>query len=408
MIALPPPATFLERPVRIVPVVVLALVLAAAHAAAPPSALATPRLAMRLGQDCLLCHQNPSGGGMRSEYASQYLLPERLAMRAGAASGGSEGALPDPRLNDNVLIGADLRTAYLQRSDRDAGNNFLQMQGSLYLSVELESRVSIYVQEEMGQGAARAFEIYGLAFLLPASGYVKAGRFVPAFGWKHDDHRSFTRRELVFLPAFPPQSDTGVEIGFLPGPLALQLSATNGEFASAREQNDELAWCARGDFRRDFPGGHAVLGGSYYQHRGTQGSGAAAAGQDVYAGGPFAGLRLGRVTWLGEFDWTHREQAAGVAPLDIFRTFTTSQELSWEVVQGLDVVAIYDFHDPDLDRESGAVQRIGGAVNALPRPWLGLYAGLNVFRLDDGPDLAARTGFTEDATEANVMIHFLY
>ena len=61
-------------------------------------------------------------------------------------------------------MGVDFRTAYLDRTDRVSGNNFLQMQGSLYLSIDLEPRVSVYVQEELGQGAARAFEIYGLGF----------------------------------------------------------------------------------------------------------------------------------------------------------------------------------------------------------------------------------------------------
>jgi hypothetical protein len=374
---------------------------------ATPS-LSTPRYSMRAGQNCLLCHQNPSGGGMRSEYASQSLMRERLAMSC--AGGGGQGAevLPSPRLGDNVVLGADMRTALLDRTDQDTGNNFLLMQGSLYVSFELEPRVSLYVQEEFGQGAARAFELYALGFLLPASGYVKVGRFVPAFGWKYDDHRAFTRREFVFLPAFPPHSDTGVEVGFLPGPLSLQMAATNGEFASAREQNDELAWTARGELRHDFAGGHAALGGSYYQHRGTRGGATAATGEDVYAGGPFAGVRVGRAMWLGEFDWTHREMAAPGVSRSVFRTFTTSQELSWELIQGLDAVATYDFHDVDLDRASGAVSRIGAAVSALPRAWMGLYAGVSFYRAEDGPDLATRAGGSADATETNVMVHLLY
>lgn len=374
------------------------------------SADATPRLAMRLGQDCLLCHQNPSGGGMRSEYASQYLLPERLAMRSGTTgdAGAEEAPFTNPRIADNVVLGLDLRTAYLQRDDRDAGNNFLQMQGALHLAVELEARASIHIQEEMAQGAARAFELYGLAFVLPASGYVKAGRFVPAFGWKHDDHRAFTRREFVFLPAFPPQSDTGVEIGFLPGPWSVQLSATNGEFASAREQNDELQFTGRASWRHDFPGGHAALGASYTQHRGIRRAESGATGEDVWAGGPFAGLRWGRVTWLGEFDWAHRETGGGGNGPDKFLTWTTSQELSWEVVQGIDAVALYDFHDVDVDHASGALTRYGGAVDARFRPWVGLHAGVNRFAVEEGPDLLARTGETDDATETIVMIHFLY
>ncbi|MBZ0268795.1 hypothetical protein K8I85_11605, partial [bacterium] len=373
------------------------------------SAEATPRLAMRLGQDCLLCHQNPSGGGMRSEYASQYLLPERLAMRGGTDEAAAEEApFTNPRIADNVVLGLDLRTAYLQRDDRDAGNNFLPMQGALHLAVELEARASIHVREEMAQGAARAVELYGLAFVLPASGYVKVGRFVPAFGWKQDDHRAFTRREFVFLPAFPPQSDTGVEIGFRPGPWSIQLSATNGEFASAREQNDELAFTGRASWRRDFPGGHAAIGASYTQHRGIRRAESGATGEDVYAGGPFAGLRVGRLTWLGEFDWTHRETGGGADGPAKFLTFTTSQELSWEVVQGIDAVALYDFHDVDVDHESGAVTRCGGAVDARLRAWVGVHAGVNRFTVEDGPDLVARAGGVAEATESIVMIHFLY
>ena len=368
---------------------------------------ATPRYAMRAGQNCLLCHQNPSGGGMRSEYACQSLVPERLAMRpADGADAAAPG--PSPRLGDNVVLGADMRAAYLDQTGRDEGNNFLLMQGSVYLSVELDPRVSLYVQEEFGQGAARAFELYGLGFLLPASGYVKVGRFVPAFGWKYDDHRAFTRREFVFLPAFPPDSDTGVEVGFLPGSLSLQFAATNGEFASAREQNDEVAWTARGEFRRDLAGGHAAFGGSYFQNRGTRGGASGSSGEDVYAGGPFAGVRMGRATWLGEFDWAHREVAEPGGSRSVFRTFTTSQELSWELVQGLDAVATYDFHDVDLDRASGAVRRFGAALSALPRAWLGVYAGVMLYRVDEGPDLASRAGSPEDATATNVMIHLLY
>ncbi|MBZ0269186.1 hypothetical protein K8I85_13615, partial [bacterium] len=96
--------------------------------------------------------------------------------------------------------------AYFDFQDQDAGKDFLQMEGALHVSAEPEPRASIQLHEEMEQGPARAVETYGLAFVLPGSGYVEAGRLVPASGWKHDDDRAFTRREFVFLPAFPRQS----------------------------------------------------------------------------------------------------------------------------------------------------------------------------------------------------------
>lgn len=395
---------------RFVRHLVVSAAAAVAWSAATLPAHATPRLAMRLGQDCLLCHQNPSGGGMRSEYASQYLLPERLTMKAGVAENGAEEApFANPRIADNVVLGLDLRTAYLDLQNQDAGNNFLQMEGALHLSVELSPSASIQLSEEMAQGAARAVEIYGLAFVLPGSGFVKVGRFVPAFGWKLDDHRAFTRREFVFLPAFPPHSDTGVELGYLHGGWSLQVSATNGEFAAAREQGDELAWTARGSWRRDVSGGHVALGGSYMQHRGIRRTASNASGADVYAGGPFAGVRVGSLTWLGEFDWAHREAGneAGNGPAS-FLTFTTSQELSWEIAQGIDLVALYDFHDVDVREETGALARYGGAIDARVRPWISVHAGVTHLEAQDGPDLAARAGSATGGNESIVMIHFLY
>jgi hypothetical protein len=371
---------------------------------------------MKAGQNCLLCHQNPTGGGMRGEYATQFLVPERLAMYgAGSAEAGDPPAPPNPRIGENLTIGVDVRTVHLTRDDVDSGNNFLQMQGSLYLNLELEPRVSLYVHEELGSGSARAYELYGLGFVLPATGYVKVGRFVPAFGWKRADHRAFTRREYVVFPAFPPQSDTGVEVGFLPGPFSFQFSATNGEFASARDANDELAWTARGEVRRDLGPAHAAIGGSYSQRRGVVGSGASAAGEDVWAGGPFAAVRWGRLTWLGEFDWAHREVAIGLPAREIYLSFTTSQELSVELRQGLDVVAVYDFHDVDFKWESGTLTRVGVGLDALLTPWLGARADLNFFRPEDGRDLVERGGLglapgeePEDILQSVFQIHLLY
>nr|MEE4266754.1 hypothetical protein [Candidatus Krumholzibacteria bacterium] len=40
---------------------------------------AVPRYTAQYGQSCTLCHTNPTGGGLRTEYASQYLIPEEIA-----------------------------------------------------------------------------------------------------------------------------------------------------------------------------------------------------------------------------------------------------------------------------------------------------------------------------------------
>lgn len=284
------------------------------------------------------------------------------------------------------------------------------MQGAIYATLQLDPRISAYVHEEFGQGPASAFEIFGMGWLAPGTAYLKVGRFVPAFGWRPADHRTFTRRDFVILPTNPPQSDTGIELGLRRGGFDVEIGLVNGEFASAFELNDELAFVSRGAWMRtvepvdlpivrSFGSLNVALGGSYWQHRGVD--------KERWAGGPFAGMSWGRVTWWGEFDWMHAivPDPAGGPPLRIGTSLTTSQELAIEIVQGLDVVGTYDFHDADVNFVSGTAARIGGGVEAWPFPALRLRSKLNYFRLDDGPDAPP---LPDDILEGEIEIHFLY
>ncbi|MFN8177355.1 MAG: hypothetical protein U0167_05475 [bacterium] len=386
----------------------VAAVLLLASLVSGPAA-AVPRYALRAGQNCALCHENPDGGGARSPYAAQYLVPARLAMLHGDA-----GAKPttNPQISQDLVLGADLRTFWLGQQKTTSRNNFVQMQGSLYLTLQLDPRLTAYVHEELGQGAS-AYEIFGTAWIVPGELFAKVGRFVPPFGWRPSDHRTFTRREFVFLPTNPPQSDTGIELGFRKEPFELDVGLTNGEFASAFELNDELALVARGQAMRSFGGLNLAVGGSYWQHRGLD--------RQRWAGGPFAGASWGRLTWWGEFDWLHSIFPSGGAPLGVATSFTTSQELAIQVVQGVDVVGTYDFTDPDTRLQSGAGSRIGGGLETWPLPALRVRAKVNYFQVDEGPAFVDANApptqlppqfdgdsLPDGVVEGEVEIHFLY
>lgn len=330
---------------------------------------------------------------MRDLYASQYLLPTRLAMETTPES---ELGAVNPQIGDNVVIGADLRTFFLRRDDRNVRTNFVEMQGSVYLSFLLSPRFSAYVHEDLGQGSATTYEIYGLGYFFGGKSYVRAGKFVPSFGWKVPDHRSFTRREFVFLPSFPPHSDTGIEVGLYPGSFTLQASMTNGEYRSAFDTNEDFAWTTRGSYRYTGRFANAEVGGSFYQNQRSD--------EKRQAGGPFAGVACWRLTWTGEVDWTRRELPQ--ATPSVVRSLTASHELAIEVVQGLDAVVSYDFYDPTFDLKSGSAHRIGGGVDALVYPFLSVQGRVNLFRVDAGPDIVAT--FPDEYTELQLQVHFLY
>jgi hypothetical protein len=313
-----------------------------------------------------------------------------------------EDAAPvNPQIGDNVTIGTDLRAFHLWEDDREAGGNFINMQGAVYLAFQPDPRFSLYIHEEFGQGAAEAYELFAMGYVLPKNGYLKVGRFVPPFGWKVPDHRAFTRREYVFLPTFPPHGDTGVEAGIYPGPFSLEASVTNGSFRSPRDSNRDLAYTARGAYRyTDGKRGiNLAFGGSYHQ-RGEPEDG-------VWAGGPFASASWNGLTWVGEFDWSHTE-VPGSGGSTIQTAVVLSQEFSYRIVRGLEAVVVHDFFDPRKDTKSGSVQRFGGGIESLPFPFLGLQAYLYLYTPDEGFDIEDRYGYTEDRVSSAIQLHFLY
>src|SRR5262249_12458779 len=116
---------------RIVPGLVLVALLSAIQAAA------LPRYSARYEQNCALCHVNPSGGGMRSAYAAQELVPKEFAI------GRSPTPMIDTHLGKYVSIGTDFREIFIA-STPIAGaispQGFFPMQADVYLTLQLDPK----------------------------------------------------------------------------------------------------------------------------------------------------------------------------------------------------------------------------------------------------------------------------
>ena len=68
-----------------------------------------------------------------------------------------------------------------------------------------------------GASARELFALFGFAGTSRA--YVKAGKFLPPFGWRLPDDDAFIRQSSGFTYSAP---DTGVEIGAEPGRWSLK------------------------------------------------------------------------------------------------------------------------------------------------------------------------------------------
>jgi len=362
----------------------LALLLAVIVGSRTTPAWALPRYAASYGQSCTLCHENPTGGGLRTLYATQYLIPEEIAAR-GWPTAEEAGFLAgqSPEISPNITIGTDLRTLAYQQ-DGGVGSTFA-MQGDFYVNLQLSATASAYVE----QGLSSSGEIFGLLRGLPLESYLKAGRFIPDYGWRFADHQMFNRRYLLDSdgsdnPAF--LYDSGLELGGSPGPVDFAVSSLSGQ----ESHGDNYA--GRILLRQDLGGLRVGLGGSVLRRNGAAGHRRAVGGIWYVSTGP--------LTWLGEIDETRRPDGVDNA---VRLGNLVAQEVTARVAPGWDARLTYSFQDPNRAEKSGARHRYGAGAAYMPRPFFALQVMGNFWDLEPGPEVAG-----DDYYEGELMIHFFY
>lgn len=346
-----------------------------------PTAEALPRYTARYEQKCGLCHVNPSGGGLRTSYATQNLIPQEIAWLRSKSEALSE---IESKISKQILIGADFRTFYVGGNTEETHLNFFQMQSDLYLGFQPDPRVTLLYD----RAPSGSYETFAMAYLRPSL-YLKAGRFVPSYGWKFDDHTMFVRSELGFMP--PSNSDVGLEAGFSHGSLDAQAAVVNGNPGGTFDTDTKAAGVINAVVRRRVGPVGAAIGWSGY-HRPTP-------TRKTNRHGFYGYLTWRGFTWLGEADMERVKDAGAPA----VNRVVTSQELSYLLRRGLELKATYDFYDPDREHEFGAKVRWGGGVFTMPYTYLALEGLVRKVDYDSG---VAYGGV--DFTETVVQLHVLY
>ncbi len=371
-------------------------------------AVALPRFAARNGMECIQCHVNPTGGGMRNAYGRNVF--ENVFLPWGAKPRPDSWIATDfpeepkeeqvgkvtsgfsPELTEWLAVGADLRAAYLLiRPDRlnpdgtrPLVNSFFLMQADLYHSAQLGDAVTLYLDV----GVYTGFEAWGLLRVTPPSAgfelYLKAGRFLPPFGIREVEHQLFTREAVGFGQT---DKDTGLELDAFWGPLSASVALLNGTLGDTALDSSgterrlfEKAVSARLALRGRPLGIRAQLGGSFYFSDNNNGANPLLAsalptslaseiqrGVNEMRGGLFLTLNRGRFTYLGDLvavrDTFNSDAVASLAG------YASYQELSFVPVQGLELVATHEFMDADLDIAGTSQQRAGLVVEFFPAPF---------------------------------------
>jgi hypothetical protein len=341
---------------RLLPLILLSLVVWEATRA-------LPRFASRTNFSCQSCHVNPSGGGMRNTFGVTYGREEITL-----ASLQEEFGLDDftTKINEFISYGVDFRfLAFYQSKDNpdESRSSFFPMQADVYLNLAISKRIAVFANPAFGP--FNRYEIFGIARVLPFSGYLKAGRFTPPYGLRLDDHTSYVREATPFRNNSGQQ--TGIEVGLNPGGFTLLGGLTNGVVGD-RDRDVAKAVLGRAEARLAVGPANVMLGVSTYND--------VSAAERYNIQGAYGALTLfERFTVVGDVERMQGNSALmGVSGDRLARNtqnrqlkqFATMVEASLMITPGVDLKLMYDFFDPNTDVKGGSVTRYSGGLEFFP------------------------------------------
>jgi len=299
-----------------------------------------PEFTAKSEQKCNLCHVSPTGGGMRNSFGAQFFALNEMAIHQTPFEDVSNF---QTQVSDLISLGADMRTMYTYNDNTDR-SSFFQMSGNFYLNAQLDQKNSL----TLSKGIYDEFEIFGMSYILPYSGYFRIGKFQPAYGWRFDDHTSFVREKMLWPVS---STDTGIEFGIYPHGLSANVGFFNGTGGTFDDDKGK-AISSRLEYRHNIKGIGFGIGGSFWFNNRDTGN--------VKMFGPFGYLNFlkGRLIYLGEIDWLEDDSQNPTPTVE-----ATSHKLSYMLYRGIWLKTTYDFYDPDIDLKTGKINRYGiGAV----------------------------------------------
>ena len=354
------------------------------------AAFALPRFALLTGMQCSNCHVNPTGGELRNSFGGSDFVDDHLRMIPAHNSDLNF----NPQLNDNILIGGDVRFQYLY-DDHQKYTTFQSMEGSLYSLLRLFTSTDLFVKYDFENNA---YEAYGKYAFNSGESYLKVGAFSPSYGVRLDDHTAYTRGGnlgylqgipqigLIFVPDY---RDLGVELGSRFGNFFVTADATNGDGFSNINFSSRKAFIGRAEYlAKSFV--NFMIGASGYYTGVTR----------MYGGHIGIGA-WDRLALLAEYDWA--QSLPNVSPAGS-RSNAAFIEATYEITNGLYGMARLDYFK---SYSSGPeFTRYVFGVNIYPLPHLDLMPQIRFNSANSAG--AALAGVSPATTEALIQSHIYF
>ncbi|MEZ4434661.1 MAG: hypothetical protein R3F65_19840 [bacterium] len=318
---------------------------------------------------------------------------------------GTAGRYGGIEVNPDFQIGADLRLMTFIPVEPDSEEaradevQFFPMQADIYLAYRPynpaplnEGRLTLLLNAGVLGARAEQFdgmgdrifvrEWYAMYHDLPYQAYVRAGRFLPAWGWKTDDHTPFVRQGQLILgqPFDHERQVTGVEVGINPNYLYAHFALFNapdhpmsvGGFDAG---GADAIWTGDGAYGAALAAGWRDLawqlgGGIVYGNRGAIGDPEKAEQYDQVAYSAEWAVNFdvlaGKVdlplVYLGQYTLNHRVPEAGRNTVGL----AALHELDYLIVQGVNATVRYDWQDSDVELRFDSLHRLSFGFDYHP------------------------------------------
>jgi len=315
---------------------------------------------------CSSCHLNPTGGMVRNRTGLYYGTHTLNMVKVPQNFVPIAGKLSD--LGDTVMLGGDFRTMHLFTNQSGKTESYyFPMQADLYAGVRVMKYLSIQMQAGIERGGNSAVrEYFALVHDLPYRLYAKAGRFLPPYGLRMDDHTAYIRNATGLDQSDPGSYYGGLEMGI--EPLVVYAHA-------AYFYEDSPPRAKAGDIKKGFSamagwrGLWLQLGGSIMKVQNYVVNTVTPSTTDREMYGTSGSLRFRNLSYLFEFDRIKDETRDSIG-LTTDRTRVEFNELDYLIMDGLNLKIRYETIEPDTSAGGGTTRRRTAAIDILPYPFM--------------------------------------
>ncbi|SVA11666.1 uncharacterized protein METZ01_LOCUS64520 [marine metagenome] len=333
----------------------------------------------------MVCHVNPTGGGLRNDYGSNVVALEELPFKRWQAKGDEDW---DGTIGDHLQVGGDFRVQGIQygnTADTTRKSAVFPMQAEVYTYLELHENAGMFTKLSAKNSET---EFWGLFKVLPQNGWIRVGQTLPNYGIRLDDHTSFFRYGNMSKTAvglnyqegfqlFWSKKSSLIEFG-LPFGNGFLFTASGGTPLNTGSQ-EMKNFTSQLYFARSFEKFAPMFSVNLMKE------------DNLSLVGIAGGISFSKFTWTFELD-----KAENL--IDGKNSYAYYDELAWEIKQGIHLITKYDFFDPDEKLLTGAISRYTLGVELFPLNVLEVKIQARLSEVD-------KNGFIQPDPEYLVQFH---